>query len=161
MDRLKQLSLREVGTFVFEIALVTVLAISLAHWSWVAVTPRAAAASALPQQPSAQPQGPVVRRHLFGAAQEVGQPVAAGGGGLTLFGVFAERSPGAGRAILARQGSKPEMVVAGEPIDDGLVLREVHPDHVIVLRDGAPERVDLERQAPGAASPVARMPIRK
>jgi hypothetical protein len=29
---------------------------------------------------------------------------------------------------------------------DGIALREVHPDHVIILRNGVPERVDLERR---------------
>jgi general secretion pathway protein C len=159
---LKHLSLREAGILLLEIALVAALAISLAHWTWAAVTPRAAAASALPEQPAGQPHGPVARRHLFGAAQDGGPPAAAGGsGGLTLFGVFAERSPLAGRAILARPGSKPAMFAAGEPIGEGLVLREVHADHVIVLREGAPERVALERQGSHAAPPVAGTPVRK
>jgi hypothetical protein len=161
MDRLKHLRLREAGIFLLEIALVAVLAMSLARWTWVAATPRATAAPALPEQSGAQPRGPVVKRQLFGAAQDGVQPVAGAGGGLTLLGVFSERRPGAGRAILGRQGSRPALVAAGESIGEGLVLGEVHPDHVIVLRDGAPERVDLERRAAHAAPPVARAPVGK
>jgi general secretion pathway protein C len=158
-----RLNLREAAVFLLEMALVAALAISLAHWTWVAVTPRAAAASALAEQQAAQPPGPVAKRHLFGAALEGAQPVADAGGGLALLGVFSERRPDAGRAILARQGSRPAIVAAGESISEGLVLREVHPDHVIILRAGVPERLDLERRAvqaapqpPAAARPPAR-----
>jgi type II secretory pathway component PulC len=89
--------------------------------------------------------------------------VADAGGGLALLGVFAERRPDAGRAILARQGSRPMSVVAGESIGEGLVLHEVHPDHVIVLRAGVPERIELERRTVQAAPqpPVARTPVRQ
>jgi len=160
MDRLKRLSLREAGIFLLEIALVAALAISLAHWTWVAITPRATAASALAQQPASPPRGALAPRHLFGAAQEGVEPVASAGGGLALIGVFSERRPDAGRAIFARQGGRPAAVAVGESID-GLELREVHPDHVIILRAGAPERIDLERRIAVAVPPVARMPARK
>jgi type II secretory pathway component PulC len=160
---LKHFSLREAGVFSLEMALVAALAISLAHWTWAAATPRALAASALAEQQAAQPTGPVARRHLFGAAQEGAQPVADAGGGLALLGVFSERRPDAGRAILARQGSRPMSVVAGESIGEGLVLHEVHPDHVIILRAGVPERIELERRTVQAAPqpPVARTPVRQ
>jgi hypothetical protein len=157
----KHFSLREAGILSLEIALVAALAISLAYWTWVAVTPRAMAASALVEQQAAQPPGPVARRPLFGAAQEGVQPVADAGGGLALLGVFSEHRPEAGRAILARQGSRPVSVVVGESIGEGLVLREVHPDHVIILREGVPVRIALERRTAHAAPPDARMPVRK
>ena len=162
-DRLKHFSLREAGVSSLEIALVAALAISLAHWTWVAATPRALAASALAEQQEAQPPGPVARRHLFGAALEGAQPVADAGGGLALLGVFSGRRPDAGRAILARLGSRPVIVVAGESIGEGLVLSEVHPDHVIIVRAGVPERVDLERRTVQAAPqpPAARPPVRQ
>lgn len=159
---MKHFSLREAGVFSVEMALVAALAISLAHWTWVAATPRALAASALAEQQAAPPSGPVAKRHLFGAAQEGARPVAGAGGGLALLGVFSERRPDAGRAILARQGSRPMSVVAGESIGEGLVLHEVHPDHVIILRAGVPERIELERRTvqaapqPPAAPPPAR-----
>ena len=41
------------------------------------------------------------------------------------------------------QGSRPALVAAGEPIADGVELQEVHADHVIVLRQGMPERIEL------------------
>lgn len=159
---MKHFSLREAGVLSLEIALVAALAISLAHWTWVAVTPRAAAAAALAEQPAARPLAPLAGRQLFGATREGVQPVADAAGGLALLGVFSERRPDAGRAILARQASRPVSVVAGESIDEGLVLHEVHPDHVIILRAGVPERLDLERRAVPAAAPppAARAPVR-
>ena len=62
---------------------------------------------------------------------------------------------GAGRAILGMQGSRPVLVAAGEPIADGVQLHEVHADHVIVLRQGMPERLELERRASRASPPPA------
>jgi len=159
---LKHWNLHEAGIALLEIALVAALAFSLAHWTWAALTPRAVAATALAEQIDAQPRAPVLERHLFGVTLGDAQSAASSGGGLALLGVFSGREPGAGRAILARQGSRPVSVVAGESIAEGLVLREVHPDHVIIQRDGVPERIDLERRTARAApAPVARLPVRK
>jgi len=159
---LKHWNLRAAGIALLEIALVVALAVSLARWTWAALTPRVAAATTVPEQLDAQPRAPVVQRHLFGVAQGGALPAADAGTGLTLLGVFSGRRPGAGRAILARQGSKPAIVAAGESIADGLVLREVYPDHVIILRDGAPQRIDLERRASLAAPPpVTHLPAHK
>jgi hypothetical protein len=69
--------------------------------------------------------------------------------------VFSSSEPGAGRAILGMQGSRPAVVAVGEPITDGVELREVHADHVIVLREGMPERIELERGRSRASPPPA------
>lgn len=163
MDSLKHWILHEAGIATLEIALVALFAVSLAHWTWVAVSPRVAAATALAARAEPQGQGPLVKRHLFGVALE-GAPTQASdvapGAGLSLLGVFARGDPGAGRAILAREGARAAMVAAGEAIADGLVLREVHPDHVIVVRNGVPERVDLQRGvARTQVRPATRQPV--
>jgi hypothetical protein len=77
--------------------------------------------------------------------------------------VVSSPEPGAGRAILGVQGSRPATVSAGEPVADGIELREVHPDHVIVLRQGMPERIELQRGASRASPPPApsQAPARK
>jgi len=159
---LKHWILHEAGIAVLEIALVAALAITLAHWTWAAFTPRAAAATKV-QEPFDAPARPAVaQQHLFGVAQGAAQPAADAGAGITLVGVFSDRRPDAGRAILAMQGGRPAMVAAGESIAEGLVLREVYPDHVILLRGGMPHRVDLERRtALAAPPPVARPPVRR
>jgi Type II secretion system protein C len=151
------------GINLLEFALLALLAASLAYWTWAAITPRATAATDWPAQPSVQDRG-LLKRDLFGAALEGGTGTAGrASAGLTLLGVFSGAAPGKGRAILARQGAKPEVFAAGAPIADGLVLQEVYPDHVIVLRNGVAERVDLERVlAPVTVPPPARrVPARR
>jgi type II secretory pathway component PulC len=147
-----------------EVTLVAALAVSLAHWTWIAVSPRVTAAPALQDHAAADLQSALVKRHVFGVAQEGAVPAAARAGtGFALLGVFYGREPGTGRAILSRQGSRPATVAVGESIADGVVLREVHPDHVIILRNGAPERIDLERRTSRAAPQpaAARAPTRE
>jgi hypothetical protein len=136
-----------------ELGLVVTLAIGLAHWTWIATSPRAVAApgalaDALESRPGALPAGT-----LFGAAgsNQDTSGRAAVATGLTLIGVFSGSTPTTGRAILAVQGGRPANVLAGEPVSEGILLQEVHPDHVIVLRQGVPERIELERRKAQAA----------
>jgi general secretion pathway protein C len=147
MNRLTQWILHEAWIVALELALVAALAISLAYWTWVAISPPTVAAPMLSTGSASDRPEQLANRDLFGVASA---GVAAGprsaGAGLTLLGVFSGKRPGEGRAILARQGSRPAIISAGESMADGIALREVHPDHVIILRNGVPERVDLERR---------------
>ena len=142
-----------------ELVLVAALGVGLAHLTWLAMAPRTAGApSAIGE--SAQPRaGPAAARQVFGAAggASSAKPVAAATG-LVLLGVFSMPEPGAGRAIIAMQGSRPALVAAGEPIADGVELREVHADHVVVLRQGVAERIDLERRSRSSPPPASVRP---
>lgn len=143
--------LRRGGWFsLLELALVAALAITLAHWTWVAVAPRAVAASGLPSRSDASHAGPLIKRHLFGIAHEgtvVGAADASPASKLRLRGVISPAVPGAGRAVFTLENGKSATVGAGEAIAPGVVLHEVHPDHVLVSRDGALERIGLDRRA--------------
>jgi general secretion pathway protein C len=147
-----------------ELALVAALGVGLAQVTWLALAPRPAGApSALAQGSQPQPGAHAARR-VFGVPS--GDPSAKRANpasGLVLLGVVSSPEPGAGRAILGMQGSRPATVAAGEPIADGIELREVHPDHVIVLRQGMPERIELQRGASRASPPPApsQVPARK
>lgn len=145
----------EAGIDLLELVLVAALGVGLAHWTWLAMAPRTAGApSAIAQ--SAQPQPGAAARQVFGApgaAPTTKRAVTATG--LVLLGVLSAREPGAGRAIIAMQGSRPALVAAGEPIADGVELQEVHADHVIVLRQGVAERIDLERRSRSSPPPAA------
>jgi type II secretory pathway component PulC len=159
MSRLTDWIVHEAWIVALELALVAALAISLAYWTWVALSPPAVGA---PMQSAGKvSDGPeqLASRNLFGVSSG---GVAAGprtaSAGITLLGVFSGKRPGEGRAILVRQGSRPTSVAAGESITEGLALQEVHPDHVIILRNGAPERVDLERRSSRSASPGGAAP---
>src|SRR5262245_11546668 len=147
-----------------ELALVAALGVALAQLTWLAIAPPTTGApSAFAQSSQPQP-GALAARHVFGApgsessAKRVGTAT-----GLVLLGVVSSQEPGAGRAILGMQGGRPALVAVGEPIADGIELREVHPDHVIVLRQGMPERIELQRGASRASPQPAPLqaPARK
>lgn len=147
----------EAGIDLLELALVAALGVGLAQVTWLALAPRAAGApSALVQ--SAQPQpGVAAARQVFGVPG--GAPSARRAvTGFVLLGVLSAPEPGAGRAIIGMQGSRPALVAAGEPIADGIELHEVHADHVVVLRQGVPERIELERGGSRASRPPAASP---
>lgn len=135
-----------------ELALVAALGVGLAYWTWLVIAPRAVAApGALAEAAAVQPAAQA-GRDLFGASRPAQRSVAPASGGLVLLGVLS--GPDAhGRAILAGQGSRPVSVAAGEEVSDGVVLKEVHPDHVIISREGTPERIELQRGGERAAPP--------
>ena len=159
MNRLTHWILHEAWIVALELALVAALAISLAYWTWVAISPATVATPMLSAgQVSDRPEQ-LAGRDLFGVASAgaaTGPRSAATG--LKVLGIFSGQRPGAGRAILVRQGSRPTSVSAGESIADGITLHEVHPDHVIVLRNGVPERVDLERRVSQVTPTAAAAP---
>lgn len=133
-----------------EAALVVVLAACLAYWTWVVVAPRPVAAPPLADHARVPSSGPIVKRGLFGAAPD-GAPHSAPGAGasakLRLTGIVAPRAPESGGAVFRLESGKSATVRPGEAIVPGVVLKEVHPDHVVVARDGAPERMALDRRA--------------
>jgi hypothetical protein len=147
----------EAGIDLLELALVAALGVGLAHVTWLAMAPRMAGApNVVAQSVQAQPAA-LAARHFFRAAggTATAQRVVTATG-LVLLGVLSSPEPGAGRAILGMQGSRPALVAVGEQIADGIELHEVHADHVIVLRQGVPERVELQRGASRATPPAAR-----
>jgi hypothetical protein len=160
MEKLKDWMLTQGWVVLLEFTLVAALAVTLAYWTWVALAPPATAAPAIGVEAEHQRPGAIVQRHLFGAARE-GMAGGESSSGSTLrlkvLGVFARGEPGAGRAIVALDNGRPVTVSAGDGIVAGIVLQEVHPDHVLVLRAGVIERINLERRAatleakPGAA----------
>lgn len=145
-----------------ELALIALIAFSLAYWTWAVFGPRPLAAPAPSLLLEPERAASAGTRHLLGAADGgAGTAGAARAGGpLTLVGVFAERAADAGRALIAPHGGKPSLAAVGESIGDGVVLHEVHADHVVVLRNGAPERIDIERRAALVPPvPVPRPPV--
>jgi type II secretory pathway component PulC len=163
MNRLSHWIVHEAWIVALELALVAAFAVGLAYWTWLAFSPATLAAPSLPGRGEADRAEPLANRDLFGAAPNTASAARRSSVGLTLLGVFSGKRPGEGRAILVAQGSRPATLAVGESFAGGAVLHEVHPDHVIVLRDGVPERVELERRvarqaAPGAGAPAAGAP---
>ena len=150
IERLKNWFRRGAWSVLLELALIVALGASLAHWTWAALAPRAVAGSALANQSGAERAVAPIRRNLFGAAAAgKGSPVADAppSSRIRLLGVLSRGTAGSGRAIFALETGKPKTVEAGSQIVPGYVLKEVHSDHVLVTRDGAVERLKLDRRA--------------
>lgn len=137
-------------------ALILVLAMQLAYWTWVFATPKAP----LPPR-AAQPAGSAdtlarARANaLFGDAPNVRQaaaPSAAARGDIVVTGVFAALGTLPAFAILSIDGQPGQPVKAGDAIRPGLILESVAADHVIVRRNGVRERVELAPR--GGTAPV-------
>ena len=113
------------------------------------LAPRPIAISSLAGQFETQPGALMVKRNLFGVAQE-GKASAVVDASPTsrikLLGVIARGVAGAGRAIFALETGKPKTVEAGSQIVPGLVLKEVYSDYVLVARSGLIERMKLDRR---------------
>src|SRR5215470_17008422 len=119
-----------------DLLLLAALAAAAAYFTWVVLAPRAKAAPALGEQARAAESPSPAARRLFGAG---GAPQAATGP-VRLVGVV---SPD--RAVFTENG-RPRTAAVGESVGD-LVVREVHPDHVVVSRGGELERLTLERRS--------------
>lgn len=138
-----------------EFALLAVLAVALAQWTWIALTPRPVAASAHSALSGASASGHAeasVKHHLFGAGTTglVPQPGTAPASSLRLLGVISPGKAGKGRAIFVSESGARRVANAGETLSAGVVLKEVHADHVVVTREGAVERIVLDRRAAAA-----------
>ena len=150
IERFRNWLRRGAWPVLLELALVIALGASLAHWTWVALAPRAVAASALDDPAGAgRAAVPAIKRNLFGVAQAgkgSGVADASPTSRIRLLGVLSRGGAGTGRAIFALETGKPKTVEAGSQIVQGYVLREVQADHVLVARDGVIERLKLDRR---------------
>lgn len=91
--------------------------------------------------------GAVARLHLFGQPQVAARPVPVEAPetrlNLTLRGVFAAAETDSGAAIIAAGNGDENFYRAGDPVSGGAILREVHPDRVILERAGRFETLRL------------------
>lgn len=143
------------GTLVL-VVLVLLLAWQLAYWFWrfAAPAPRPA-----PPATAARVDMAAIAR-LFGAAPPAGSTgTATASSGLRLKGVVAPTPGVAASAIFSTGSGRDISVYIDNEVQPGVRLVEVHPDHAILSRAGARERVDLEAPrslAQGRAAPGAR-----
>jgi general secretion pathway protein C len=138
------------GTFIV-VALVLLLAWQLAYWTWRFAAP----APGEPRTASApRPVDLDVAARLFGGQRAAASPQATSLPGLKLKGVVAPTPGTTAAAIFARSGARDLAVFLDGEVQPGVKLAEVYPDHVIVTRSGARERVDLET----ARSPASSLP---
>jgi general secretion pathway protein C len=128
----------------------------LAQWFWYFATPTEVA-----------PAAPRTKVHLAAAAETLvgaqlfGAPAAAGYAvsslNLKLRGVFAD-SAGAQAFAIVNTGGRDETARAGREIVPGVLLESVHPRHIVLRRNGALERVNLEERMVVAQAPTTTLP---
>jgi len=133
--------------FLLDLVLIAALGVSLAHWTWIFAAPKPLAAASGRAQADSGISQHAAARHLFGVAQGAAVPLATGSAKLRLVGVASPGARAGGRAIFALESGKSRTAGAGEAVLPGMILKEIHPDHVLVERDGLMERFGLERRA--------------
>ena len=120
------------------IALTLVLAFQLAHWTWVFVAPPEIAKT--PEGDAGVDMAAIAK--LFGASPPAS--AVASSSSLRLKGVVAPDGGPIASAIFSTGSGKDIAVFVDREITPGVTLVEVKPDHVIVSRAGARERIELE-----------------
>lgn len=104
----------------------------------------------------------VSKWHLFGSSAQPSRSAASGAPATTLSmilrGTVTERDPRAGIAVIADEHGIERAWRAGETLAPGVRLVEVHPDHVVLVHDGAEEVLRLPRDTAGIAPPARPVP---
>lgn len=115
-------------------AALALLGLVLAYWTWAWLAPRPE-----PRAPAAVPAGGRVEvaYGLFGGAQRGVAPTT--GIAIKLLGVVAATAGRRGYAVMRLEPREILAVREGEDVAPGIRLAEVHPDHVILVRNGARE----------------------
>lgn len=147
-------------------ALLIVLCWMLARWTWYIVSPDASA------QPAASTRvifdvtaaaHSISAANLFGAMQaprpveQIAVPTSLN---VKLKGVFSSDGKQPAYAILNIDSQGDRHIKTGAEVKSGVTLAEIHPRHVVLQRDGALERVELDEKAGGAApAKSARAPV--
>lgn len=142
-------------------AMFLVLCASVAYWAMQLLQPPLRAVAAPPQ--AAAPELSLdPARGLFG-----GSAAASLASNYQLKGVVAAARSDDSVAILSADGKPAKAVAAGGELTPGVIVREVHPQYVLLSESGVVKRVELAVRAvgqgaadlpPGAASPVASSP---
>ena len=145
-------------------------AASVTTWNLVSVlkTPEAVTPPPMVAPRSAQPQptqATLSAMHLFGSSEQAPSSGAIDAPetrlNLTLNGVIASTDKRIARAFIATAGSTEKSYSIDATLPGGAVLKEIHPDRVILLRSGRyetlrmPKKVDsivVEDEHPAAAA---------
>lgn len=129
-----------IQTAVISLATLTALGLLgfvLAYWTWQWFAPRAE-----PRAPAMAVQAATVSSAggLFGNVQGSSAAVTSKSGSIRLLGVVAATTGSHGYAVMQLLESREILAVReGEEAAPGIKLAEVHPDHIILLRNGARE----------------------
>lgn len=119
-----------------------VLGLVLAHWAQVWLAPRP-----LTRAPQTHALGARLESAygLFGGARE--KTVTLSDAGIRLLGVVAGSDGHSGYAVLRLDAKRTVAVREGDEVKPGIRLVEVHPDSVVLARNGARETLTWPRAA--------------
>ena len=116
-----------------------------AKWTWVFLTPEPRPVLIGTDSPAVmQPAETILGSHLFSHKIIINQPPP----NLKLEGVFALENGAGGAAIFQDSSGKSIMVQSAAQILPGLRLDAIYKDHVVLDRDGAKMRLNLEEKSP-------------
>ena len=121
------------AAFLATLAALALLGVVLAYWSWAWLAPAAAARAPALARGGARRPPPAAG--LFGSRQGRSRSASS----VRLTGVVAASGERRGHAVLRLDGKKTVAVLQGEDIEPGLRLAEVHPDRIVLERNGARE----------------------
>lgn len=128
---------------------IALLALVLAYWTWVWFAPRPE-----PRAPTAVQTGGRAETaySLFGSAQRASNGAAPMGIAVSLLGVVAASGGQSGFAVLRLDARQTVAVREGREIKPGVLLAEVHADHVVLERGGTRETLAWPKQGKSAVS---------
>lgn len=114
----------------------------LAYWTWTAFAPRPeprtwSAGEAATRAESA--------RGLFGSSPRDRAAAVPAASAIRLLGIVAATGDRPGYAVVRLDARSSLAVRAGENVAPGIRLAEVHPDHVVLDRNGVREKLDWPR----------------
>lgn len=119
-------------------AALVLLGVVVAGWTWQWLAPAA-------EPPAPASPGTVdaaAARNLFGISQGGRTSQVAAGTSIKLLGVAAASAERSGHAVLQIEAGKAIAVRTGGEISPGISLAEVHPDHVVLDRNGKREMLE-------------------
>lgn len=136
------------------LAALALLGVVLAYWTWVWIAPRPEQRA----QPAAEPVGGMASAQaLFGIVERERSAAAPTRVAVRLLGVVAATRGRRGYAVMQLEGREIVAVAEGEDAAPGIRVAEVHPDHVILSRNGVRESLAWPQRNAAAESAVPRI----
>jgi general secretion pathway protein C len=146
----KRSSLSETAVaFVLPGVAVGLLGLVLAYWTWVWLAPRPEPRAQAPADGGGRAEAAY---GLFGSGQRDRSSAAPTGIAIKLLGVVAASGGRRGYAVVEFEPRQIIAVRGGDDIVPGIRLAEVHPDHVVLERNGARETLAWPEKKTSAES---------
>ncbi len=173
LDVLLQAAFWQRASFVITLILIVIISWMLAGVGWrlLPVPPQvrppivtAPASRIVPEQALGGAAGRIAQWHLFGRAQHAGTqarqptPVVMPETKLALVlrGVFASKDPTKAGAIVSQRNGQQAFYTLGAQLPGGAMLKEVHTDRIVLLRNHRLETLRLPKETTGKNAAIPR-----